>query len=134
MDKNKESDLTTAKRGRLIAFWITTGIISLQVASGAYFDLTKFPNFAKIAEHLGYPAYLLTILGVLRVFALITLLIPRFPQLKEWAYAGLFFEFILAVVSHIAVGDNVQAWMWPLIFVIFLLASWYLRPASRKVA
>ncbi|HWY98688.1 MAG TPA: DoxX family protein [Bacteroidia bacterium] len=131
---NKGSIMASTSKGKVIAYWITTGIIALQVASGAYFDLTKFPDFSKIAQHLGYPIYLLTILGVARVFALLALLAPRFPRLKEWAYAGLFFEYSLALVSHITVGDNAIVWIWPLIFAGILIASWYLRPTSRRLA
>lgn len=127
-------DSSTPSKVRIIAYWITTGLIALQVASGAYFDLTKFPDFSKIAEHLGYPLYLLTILGVLRVFALTALLAPRFPRLKEWTYAGLFFEYALATISHMTVGDGANAWMWPLLFAGILMASWYLRPDSRKLS
>jgi hypothetical protein len=133
MEENKETDLNVASRGRLMVYWITTGIVALQVAAGAYFDLTRFPAFSKIAEHLGYPLYLLTILGVLRIFALITLLVPRFPRLKEWAYAGLFFEYGLAFISHITVGDGAKAWIGPLILMSIEITSWYLRPPTRKL-
>ena len=132
MKENKEKHLTSYWI-RNIAYWTTTGIIALQVASGAYFDLTKYPDFSKIAIHLGYPLYLLTILGVLRILALIALLAPRFPRLKEWAYAGLFFEYTVALASHITIGDGANVWIWPLLFAVIAIASWYLRPPSRKL-
>jgi len=131
---NKETSLPNISRVRLITYWITTGIVALQVVTGAYLDLSKNTDFSKIAQHLGYPVYLLTFLGVLRVLALIALLAPRFPRLKEWAYAGCFFEYTLALASHFAVGDGVNAWIWPLIFIGILMVSWYLRPASRKLS
>lgn len=131
--ENNNTNSPATSRGRLVAYWIVTGIIALQVAAGAYFDLTKFPVFSKLAEHLGYPIYLLTILGVLRILALIALLAPGFPRLKEWTYAGLFFEYTLALVSHITVGDGVNAWISPLIFAGILMVSWYLRPISSKL-
>lgn len=118
-------------KGTLVAYRIITAIVVLQVLAGAYFDLTRFPSFSQIAQHLGYPLYLLTILGILRILALISLLIPRFPRLKEWAYAGLFFEYALAVVSHIIVGDGAGVWIPPLVFAGLLIASWGLRPSSR---
>ncbi|HZY36050.1 MAG TPA: DoxX family protein [Mucilaginibacter sp.] len=133
MLENNNINSPATPRGRLIAYWITTGIIALQVAAGAYFDLTRFPVFSKLAAHLGYPVYLLTILGVLRVLALVALLAPRFPRLKEWAYAGLFFEYTLALVSHVTVGDGANAWISPLLFAGILMLSWYLRPISRKL-
>lgn len=123
-----------ASQRRLIAYWVTTAIVALQVTAGAYFDLTGFPAFSQIAQHLGYPLYLLAILGVLRILALMALLAPRFPRLKEWTYAGLFFEYTVAVASHIAVGDGANVWIMPLIFAGILIASWYLRPPSRRFA
>ena len=120
-------------KGRLIGYWIATGIIALQVLAGAYFDLTRFPAFSQIAQHLGYPLYLLTILGVARILALIALLAPRFARLKEWTYAGLFFEYSLAFLSHITMGDGPEVWISPLAFAALLMASWYLRPTSRKL-
>jgi hypothetical protein len=119
-------DVKTSKR-RLFAYSVTTAIVALQVAAGAYFDLTGFPAFSQIAQHLGYPHYLLTILGVLRILALIALLAPGFPRLKEWAYAGLFFEYTVAVASHITVGDAANVWIMPLIFAVILIVTWYLR-------
>src|SRR5579872_2361203 len=113
-------DVKTSK-GRLFAYWVATAIIALQVAAGAYFDLTGFPAFSQIAQHLGYPHYLLTILGVLRILALIPLLAPRFPRLKEWVYAGLFFEYTIAAASHITVGDAAKVWITPLIFAGILI-------------
>jgi hypothetical protein len=125
-------DVKTSK-GRLFAYWVTTAIVALQVAAGAYFDLTGYPSFSQIAQHLGYPRYLLTILGVLRILALIALLVPRFPRLREWAYAGLFFEYTVAVASHIIVGDAANVWITPLIFAGILIVSWYLRLPSRAL-
>jgi hypothetical protein len=117
---------------RRFGYWSTTAVIAIQVAAGAYLDLTKNPAFSEIAEHLGYPVYLLSILGVLRLFALPALLAPGFRRIKEWAYAGLFFEYGLALASHIAVGDKASTWLWPFLFIVFLLTSWVLRPSGRK--
>lgn len=118
---------------RLFAYWLTTIVVALQVTAGAYFDLIRLPAFSQTVQHLGYPLYLLTILGILRILALIALLAPRFPRLKEWTYAGLFFEFTVAVTSHIIVGDGANVWIMPLIFAGILLTSWYLRPPTRRL-
>jgi len=134
MEKEITIKEVKTSKGRLFAYWIITAIVALQVAAGAYFDLTGFPAFSQIAQHLGYPLYLLSILGVLRILALIALLAPRFPRLKEWTYAGLFFEYTVAAASHIAVGDGAKVWIMPLIFAGILIASWYLRPLSRRLA
>ena len=125
-------DVKTSK-GHLFAYWVTTAIVVLQVAAGAYFDLTGFPSFSQIVQHLGYPHYLLTILGVLRILALIALLVPRRPRLNEWAYSGLFFEYTVAAASHITLGDAANVWITPLIFAGILIVSWYLRLPSRAL-
>jgi hypothetical protein len=120
-------------RFRTIAYWAATGLIVLQCTAGAIFDLMRTPSASQPMIHLGYPLYLMLILGVWRALAGITLVMPRFPRLKEWAYAGLFFDFSGATVSHIAAGDGVNIWIWPTVFITILIASWALRPASRKL-
>jgi len=82
---------------------------------------------------LGYPIYLLTILGIWKTLGVVALLIPKFPLLKEWAYAGFFFAMSGAVFSHIASGDSVTA-IFPAGFLLILIVvSWYFRPAYRKI-
>jgi hypothetical protein len=76
---------------------------------------------------------MLLILGIWKLLAAIVLLIPRFPLFKEWAYAGIFFEFSGAIASHIAKGGGFSAWSVAAIFVLIEIISWVLRPASRKL-
>lgn len=83
--------------------------------------------------HLGYPVYLLTILGIWKVLGVVTLLIPKFPLLKEWAYAGFFFVMSGAIFSHIASGDSVSAIFPSLLLLILTVVSWYFRPEDRKI-
>jgi hypothetical protein len=87
-----------------------------------------------VLTHLGYPLYLLLILGVWKLPCAVVLLLPRFTQLKEWAYAGAFFNYSGAVASHVLVGDQPSGWIWPFGFAVLTLASWALRPADRKLA
>ena len=82
--------------------------------------------------HLGYPVYLLTILGVWKILGVVAVLIPRFPRLKEWAYAGFFFAMSGAVISHIVSGDSVKEMFPALLLLILTVVSWYFRPESRK--
>jgi hypothetical protein len=86
-----------------------------------------------VLAQLGYPLYLLIILGVWRIPGALVLLVPRFPRLKEWAYAGAFFNYSGAAASHFLAGDHVGQWAAPTIFSAFTLVSWALRPASRRV-
>lgn len=82
---------------------------------------------------LGYPGYLLTMLGIWKILGVIALLIPKFPLLKEWAYAGFFFAISGAVISHIASRDSVNEIFPPLLLLILTVVSWYFRPADRKI-
>jgi hypothetical protein len=83
--------------------------------------------------HLGYPIYFLTILGVWKILGVVAVLIPKFPLLKEWAYAGFFFAMSGAIFSHIASGDSVKEIFPSLLLLILTMVSWYFRPADRKI-
>jgi hypothetical protein len=87
---------------------------------------------------LGYPQYLAFIIGVWKLPCAITLLVPRFERLKEWAYAGAFFMFSGAAASYVFVGDGTSNWIplliVPSIFAAITLGSWALRPADRRLA
>src|SRR6266516_2701798 len=83
--------------------------------------------------HLGYPIYFLTILGVWKIFGVVALLIPKFPLLKEWAYAGFFFAMSGAAFSHIAVGDPTKELVPSLLLMMLTVVSWYFRPADRTI-
>jgi hypothetical protein len=95
-------------------------------------DILRLPPFFAIVEHLGYPGYFSVILGVWKVLGAVAVLAPRFPRLKEWAYAGMFFNMTGAVASHVAVGDPVVTLIAPIIFSVLVAASWLLRPLARR--
>ena len=122
------------KRNSII-YWISTLWLGLGMVSTALGQLLKFKGQgdADMITHLGYPLYLLTILGVWKMLGVVAVLIPRFPVLKEWAYAGFFFAMSGAIFSHFASGDPVQAIIPSLLLLILTLVSWYFRPADRKV-
>jgi len=123
------------KRNKII-FWISTillamamlqsGIIQLFKIEAALYDVTTMPR-------LGYPVYFLTILGVWKILGVVALLIPKFPLLKEWGYAGFVFTLSGAAISHIAVGDSASEWSISLFLLIMTIVSWYFRPAERKI-
>jgi hypothetical protein len=116
---------------RVIAYWIATGIIVLETALGSEWDLARIQLVKDVLNHLGYPLYLLTILGIWKAAGAIVLSIPRFLRLKEWAYAGIFFVYVTAAASHFMVGDKSEPWS-PLILALLAIVSWTLRPESRK--
>jgi uncharacterized membrane protein YphA (DoxX/SURF4 family) len=118
---------------RTVGYWATTGLIALDFAMGGVMQLVRPPAVVEGMTHLGYPGYFVTLLGVWKLLGAIALLAPRFPLLKEWAYAGMFFDMTSAVVSHYASGDGVAHASAPLLFVAILVASWALRPESRRL-
>src|ERR1700688_3957722 len=129
---HKESVSVTQSKTRTIAYWITTGVIVLETVAGSQGDLGKNRYGPKFFIDLGYPLYLLTILGIWKIAAAVVLVIPRFPLVKEWAYAGLFFVYTGAVASHLCMNQT-SAVIGPGIFACMLIVSWYLRPPSRRI-
>jgi hypothetical protein len=120
--------------GKTIGYWIITGLVALAFLGGGLADLSGAPSITATMSHLGYPAYLAQILGTWKVLAVLALLAPGFPRLKEWAYAGMFFDLSGAALSHGITGDGAAAVMTPLVLIALVVASWALRPASRTVA
>jgi hypothetical protein len=121
-----------ASRARLIGYWIATGIITLETGVGSEWDLARVSHVRDVFDRLGYPYYLLTVLGVWKILSVVTLLAPRFPRLKEWAYAGVFFLYTGAVFSHLYMGE-VKDSLNPLFLAVLTVLSWALRPASRRL-
>jgi uncharacterized membrane protein YphA (DoxX/SURF4 family) len=123
-----------SSRSRSIAYWVTTVLVAAELLVGGVIDILRIPYVRTVMEHLGYPAYFAVILGVWKVPGAVALLVPRFPRLKEWAYAGLVFNMTGAVASHLAVGDGAEALAAPIIFTGLAFASWALRAPDRRYA
>lgn len=108
-----------------ILYWGTTGITALMFALSGMMDVLHAPQLVEAIVHqLGYPLYFLTIIGVAKILAVITLLVPRFPRLKEWAYAGLSFNMIGALWSHVATADWGHV-VSPTMMLLLVVASYY---------
>lgn len=123
------------KRNKII-YWIATAWLALgMVSTGAVqlFKAKEGQGGVDMLTHLGYPVYLLTILGTWKILGTVTVLIPKLPLLKEWAYAGFFFVMTGAIFSHIATGDPVKAIFPSLLLLTLTIVSWYFRPADRKI-
>jgi uncharacterized membrane protein YphA (DoxX/SURF4 family) len=116
-----------------IFYWIATLWLALGMLSTGIVQLIKMDEDVAKILHLGYPTYLLTIIGVWKLLGVVAILIPKFPLLKEWAYAGFFFVMVGAIISHIAVGDPIKDTLPPLLLLALTVTSWYLRPADRKI-
>ena len=120
---------------RISTIWLASGMLStgtLQLFKVKAEGAVAPPGVYGIT-HLGYPIYFLTILGIWKLSGVVALLVPEFPLLKEWAYAGFFFAMSGAVFSHIALGDPVKEIFPSLLLLILTVISWYFRPADRKI-
>ncbi len=120
-----------------IAYWIMTVLIAFFIGSGGVAQVAHVQGtvdgFVRI---LGYPSYFVTILGVWKVLGAMTILVPRLPRLKEWAYAGIIFDLTGAAASCAAVGGyGAYAFhvLVPLVLAGLTAASWALRPESRII-
>lgn len=120
------------KRNKII-YWIATIWLSLGMVSTGIVQLIRMEEEVEVFAHLGYPPYLLTILGVWKILGVIAILIPRYPLLKEWAYAGFFFAMSGAVFSHFAVRDEAVHYFGPVLLLVLISASWYFRPTDKKI-
>jgi uncharacterized membrane protein YphA (DoxX/SURF4 family) len=117
---------------RTIAYWIFTLLIAYEMAAGGIWDLLRIEYVRVVLAHLGYPMYLLTIIGIWKIPCALVLVVPGFKRLKEWAYAGAFFNYTGAAASHFSVGDSASKWAAPLVFAGFTLVSWALRLPGRR--
>lgn len=115
-----------------IIYWISTLWLALGMVSTAFVQLIRQPESVDAITRLGYPVYFLTILGVWKILGSAAVLIPGFPTLKEWAYAGFFFAMSGAAISHIVSGDAVSEILPSLLLLTLTVVSWYFRPAERK--
>ena len=119
-----------------IIYWIATAWLALGMLSTGIVQLVKAkqgPGGVDSITHLGYPVYFLTILGVWKMLGAIAVLVPKFPLLKEWAYAGFFFMMSGAIFTHFAAGNSMSEIFPPLLLLILTVVSWYFRPADRKI-
>jgi uncharacterized membrane protein YphA (DoxX/SURF4 family) len=121
-------------RGHVIAYWVTTAPVVFELAMGGVWDVLRVPQVRGLIERLGYPLYFLVILGIWKLLGAIALIIPRFPRLKEWAYAGVFFDLTGAVASLSASGlIDAGTATYPIVMTGVAVASWALRPPSRRL-
>ncbi|SFD22491.1 DoxX-like family protein [Chitinophaga sp. CF118] len=120
------------KRNKII-YWISTLWLALGMISTGGVQLFKVKTEVDSITRLGYPIYFLTILGIWKILGVVASLIPKFPLLKEWAYAGFFFAMSGAIFSHIAFGDPVKEIFPSLLLLTLTIVSWYFRPADRKI-
>jgi len=121
-----------SKRNKII-YWIATAWLALGMLSTAIVQLLKTEEETNMMIRLGYPIYFLTIIAVWKILGVVTILIPKFPLVKEWAYAGFFIAMSGAIISHVMVGDEAKDNFGPALLIVLTVTSWYFRPADRKL-
>ena len=119
---------------RKITYWVTTAFTSANYAFGGFVYISLGKDVVDGMGHLGYPLYFAVMLGVWKSLGAIAIIVPRFPRVKEWAYAGMFFNLTGAAISNGIAGHGVWDIVAPLILLVFVIASWALRPPSRRLS
>lgn len=115
-----------------ILYWFFTSWLALGMVSTGIVQLMRKPEEVENFKGLGYPLYLMTLIGVWKLLGTAAVLAPRLPLLKEWAYAGFFFCMSGAAISHIAAGHSAGMILPPFLLLALTVISWFLRPADRK--
>ncbi|MBK5443356.1 MULTISPECIES: DoxX family protein [unclassified Peribacillus] len=121
-------------KGKMIAYWTVTLLLAAAIMLSGIGQLMQYGGNVELVTNLGYPLYILTILGIWKVLGVIALVVPGFPRLKEWAYSGIFFLMTGAALSHAFAndyGDYGFHIILPLSYAALNIASWALRPQSR---
>jgi hypothetical protein len=114
-------------------YWVTTAVLALELVVGGVWDVLRVPQVHVIIDRLGYPTYFLVILGIWKLLGAVAVIVPRFPRLKEWAYAGVVFDLTGALASNLASGVTDTVTLAYLVLMMGVTAtSWALRPPSRR--
>jgi|SRR5579863_2129406 len=122
------------EKKNLAIYWVATGLMSVGMLGSGLAQIGHSKEMVELVVPLGYPLYILYIIGVWKILGVIAILVPGFKLLKEWAYAGFFFVMTGAFISHLASGDYaIKGLIGPFMQTIFIILSWYFRPASRKI-
>ena len=129
VQKMKSKD--SATKAKAIGYWVATGLLVFCMTGGIFELLGLKPTIEGIMR-LGYPSYIIPALGLGKVLAILAILWPGLPRLKEWAYAGIFFNMMGAIVSHVAHDDHAWILVVTVVIAAITLASWALRPESRR--
>lgn len=123
----------SASKIRIVAYWIVTLLVVFENAAGFVWAVLHIEYLHVMLTHLGYPEYFMNIMGPWQLGCAAALIAPRFPLIKEWAYAGAFFNYSSALISHVSAGDGPDKWAAAVVFAVLTVASWTLRPADRRL-
>jgi uncharacterized membrane protein YphA (DoxX/SURF4 family) len=125
--------MMSTQTAKTTAYWVTTILGPASFVIGGYLHLTRDPQVMATLAHLGYPPYFAIILGVWKLLGATAIVAPGFPRLKEWAYAGFFFELSGAAATRAFVADGAADIVAPLVFLSLVMASRALAPARRRI-
>ena len=117
---------------RKIAYWVSTFIVAAMMGFASFSYLTGHPDAVSGFAQMGYPQHLRIMLGIAKLAGAIMLIVPGLRLLKEWAYAGFTFAWIIAFVAHYLAGHGMQSFM-PLGLLLLLIVSYLTRPPSRRL-
>ena len=121
------------KKKNKIIYWVATAWLSLGMVSTGIVQLFHMDEEVQKMNALGYPMYFLTIIGIWKLIGVAAILAPKFPLVKEWAYAGFFFLLSGALFTHVAVGDHLAEYFGPALLLALAIICWYYRPPNRKI-
>jgi uncharacterized membrane protein YphA (DoxX/SURF4 family) len=127
------SEASRSVQWRSVAYWAATLCVCAELVLGGIWDIARIPGVRSVVVPLGFPTYFLVLLGVWKLLGAGALLIPRRPLLKEWAYAGVFFVYSGAIVSHLVTGYGVNEVAVLSVMLALTVVSWALRPSSRRL-
>ncbi len=116
-----------------IIYWVATIFLSFGMLAGGIQQMLQIGGYNEIVTKLGYPLYMLSILGVWKILGVIAVLWPKLPLVKEWAYSGFFFVMSGAAISHLVMKEPFVEVMPSLLLLAAIIVSWYLRPVNRKI-
>ncbi|MFX3631801.1 MAG: DoxX family protein [Candidatus Pristimantibacillus sp.] len=132
----KIAKVETRTIGRLVAYWIVTILLAFSIALSGIGQLMRFGGNVDLVTDIGFPLYVTNILGGWKLLGVIAIVMPGIPRLKEWAYSGIFFLMTGAALSHAFANDYGEYGfhiILPLFYAALGIASWALRPNSRKL-
>ena len=120
------------KKSKII-YWIATVWLALGMTSTGVVQLIRMEEeVERTVEYMGYPTYFLTIIGTWKLLGVVAILIPKFPIIKEWAYAGFFFNMTGALISHMVMSDPITEYFPATLLLVLIIVSYLFRPVSRK--
>lgn len=121
------------KRNKII-YWVATIWLSLGMVSTGIVQIIHLEEEVQKMNDLGFPSYVLTLIGIWKLLGVVAVLVPKFPLVKEWAYAGFFFLLTGAIFTHAAVGDELIEYFGPALLLVLTIISWFYRPKGRRLS